>query len=119
MPFLIEDLTPRSLRVPGGKATEHPNGARGIIRLLLAVEDADNARASLAALAAVEKPVGGPEYTLRFGCHELTLVASGDNAQRRLKTLGPGPLAVELAATRDEVLSPDLAQGARIQMRRR
>jgi hypothetical protein len=41
MPFLIEDLTPRSLRVPGGKETEHPIGARDIIRLLLAVEDAD------------------------------------------------------------------------------
>ncbi|HKH76188.1 MAG TPA: VOC family protein [Rubrobacteraceae bacterium] len=119
MPFLIEDLTPRSLRVPGGKATEHPNGARGIIRLLLAVEDADNARASLAALAAVEKPVGGPVDTLRVGSHELTLVASGGNAERRLETLGPGPLAAELAATRDEDLSPDLAQGARIQMRRR
>ncbi len=37
MPFLIEDLTPRSLRIPGGKATEHLNGARGIARLLLAV----------------------------------------------------------------------------------
>ena len=119
MPFLIEDLTPRSLRVPGGKATEHPNGARGIARLLLAVHRAANARASLAALAAVEKPEGGPEDTLRFGRHELTLVASGGNAQRRLETLGPGPLAVELAATRDEDLSPDLAQGARIQMRRR
>ena len=57
--------------------------------------------------------------TLRVGSHELTLVASGGNAERRLETLGPGPLAAELAATRDEDLSPDLAQGARIQMRRR
>jgi len=119
MPFLIEDLTPRFLRVPGGKATEHPNGARGIARLLLAVEDTDNARTTLAALAAVEKPEGGREDKLRFGRHELTLVASGGNAQRRLETLGPGPLALKLVATKDENLSPDLAQGARIRMRRR
>jgi hypothetical protein len=119
VPFLIEDLTPRSLRVPGGKATEHPNGARGIARLLLAVHEAASARASLAALAAVGKHEGAPEDTLRFGRHGLTLVASGDDAERRLETSGPGPLAVELAAAKDEDLSPDLAQGASIRMRRR
>ena len=70
-------------------------------------------------MAAVEKPVGEPEDTLRFGCHELMLVASGGNAERDPETLGPGPLAVELAATRDEDFSPDLARGVRIQMRRR
>ena len=119
MPFLIEDLTPRSLRVPGGEATEHPNGARGIARLLLAVYEAANDHASLAALTAGEKPENEPADTLRFGRHQLKLVASGGNVQRRFETLGPGPLAVELAATRDEDLSPDLAQGVRIQMRRR
>jgi hypothetical protein len=29
LPFLIEDLTPREMRVPGGPAAEHPNGATG------------------------------------------------------------------------------------------
>jgi len=119
MPFLIEDLTPRSLRVPGGKATEHPNGARGIARLLLAVHEAANAHASLAALTAIGKHEGAPEDTLRFGRHGLKLVASGDDAERRLETSGPGPLAVELAAVRDEDLSPDLAHGASIRMQRR
>jgi hypothetical protein len=121
MPFLIEDLTPRSLRDPGGEAAEHPNGARGIIRLLLAVEDVDNARASLAALAGVEEPDGGPEDTLRFGRHELKLVTSVDDtgdAWRRFGTLGPGPLAIELGAASDRQIPPDLAQGARINLRR-
>jgi hypothetical protein len=36
LPFLIEDVTPRSTRVPGGLAAEHPNGATGICRLELA-----------------------------------------------------------------------------------
>jgi hypothetical protein len=30
LPFLIEDATPRDLRVPGGPARTHANGARGV-----------------------------------------------------------------------------------------
>ena len=33
LPFLIEDLTPRSSRVPAGPSAEHPNGATGISHL--------------------------------------------------------------------------------------
>jgi hypothetical protein len=121
MPFLIEDLTPRSLRVPGGKATEHPNGARGIARLLLAVHQAANARASLATLTAGEKPESEPADALRFGPHELKLVTPADDTgdtRQRLGTLGPGPLAIELGAASDRQIPPDLAQGARINLRR-
>lgn len=117
LPFLIEDQTPRARRVPGGGAAEHPNGARGISRLLLAVRDANDARASLAALAGGETFRGAP----RLGRHRLALVAPdrpGGDAGRRLETLGPGPLAVELGAARDEDLPPDLARGARIALRR-
>ena len=50
-PFLIEDLTPRELRVPGGPATRHQNGATGVSRLEISTPDAEGARSSLAALA--------------------------------------------------------------------
>ena len=113
MPFLIEDLTPRSLRVPGGKATEHSNGARGIARLHLAARDATKARASLAAHTGAGAPAAMP----RLGRHGLALVTPGDGAERRLENLGPGPFAVELAADKDEALAPDPAQGARIRLR--
>ncbi len=33
LPFIIADITPRSLRVPGGDACQHPNGAVGVMRL--------------------------------------------------------------------------------------
>jgi hypothetical protein len=58
LPFLIEDVTPRSLRVPGGPVAEHPNGATGISRLELA---ASNERAATRSLAAL---VGARTYAL-------------------------------------------------------
>jgi len=35
LPFVIEDLTPRELRVPGGAATNHANGASGIAAVVV------------------------------------------------------------------------------------
>ena len=57
LPFLIEDLTPRSLRVPGGPAAEHPNGAVGISRPEVVASDAGTVARALAAL------IGGPYDT--------------------------------------------------------
>lgn len=121
IPFLIEDATPRSLRVPGGTASDHPNGARGISRLLIAVHDAAKSRTTFAALAGIETPEEAPQNTLRFGHHELELVMPDDDtgdARRRLEALGPGPLAVELEAASDADLSSGFAQGPRINLRR-
>ena len=42
-PFLIEDLTPRDLRVPGGPETRHPNGAIGVSRLDISAPDKESA----------------------------------------------------------------------------
>lgn len=50
LPFLIEDQTARDRRVPGGPATVHPNGARGISRLRIVTPDTEEAGASYAAL---------------------------------------------------------------------
>ena len=96
LPFLIEDLTPRPLRVPGGPPAEHPNGAIGISRLELATPEAEGAAKDLAAL------IGDPdtsERPLRLDACELSLVApeQEDGARRRLDAAGPGPLAVWLA----------------------
>lgn len=38
LPFLCADVTPRDLRVPGGKARNHPNGALGTFRIVVGVE---------------------------------------------------------------------------------
>ena len=50
LPFLIEDITPRELRVPSGEAARHPLGATGISGVRLLVDDLDSAAAAFAAL---------------------------------------------------------------------
>jgi hypothetical protein len=56
LPFLIEDLTPRELRVPAGEATRHANGATGIASLVVAARDQRSARGSYARLRARGAP---------------------------------------------------------------
>ncbi len=43
LPFLIEDTTNRDLRVPGGKATRHPNDVVGLSEIVVHVDDFDGA----------------------------------------------------------------------------
>jgi Glyoxalase-like domain len=120
LPFLIEDLTPRELRVPGGPATKHPNGAVGISRLEVAVPDARRAARSYAVLLGGHPPEP-PELPLRLGSCTLAMVglasSAGEEARRRLETVGPGPLAVELAAAEGTgELDRRSTHGARIRL---
>ena len=115
LPFLIEDLTPRGLRVPGGQAAGHPNGASGISRLEIATLDSQEAASFLAAFA------GFPDFTgisVRLGGCMLSPVAvEREEAARRLDTAGPGPLAVDLVVQRPgraHVLDPHLTHGVGI-----
>lgn len=50
LPFLIADVTPRSLRAPGGAATQHANGATGVLRIDVGTRDRSRADAEYAAL---------------------------------------------------------------------
>ena len=54
LPFLIEDVTPRSLRVPGGPAARHANGATGVVQLEVLVRDLARARTDFSALLGSE-----------------------------------------------------------------
>jgi Glyoxalase-like domain len=102
LPFLIEDLTPRELRVPGGPDAKHPNGALGIGLLEIATPDAEGAVRAFATL--LTGPPGGPGTSLWLGTCTLSLVTPEESRQR-LDTVGPGPLAVGLAT--------DVAGGAK------
>src|SRR3989442_7762094 len=61
LPFVIEDLTPRELRVPGGAAAEHANGATGIASVVLGAVDIGEVEWRYAALRAR----GPPKVELR------------------------------------------------------
>ena len=111
LPFLIEDLTPRELRVPGGAAASHPNGATGVSRLEISAPDARRAVSQLSALADV---TSGIETLVRLGACVLSPVAMemGD-------VKGPGPSAVELVGAEPGVsreLDPVLAHGVGIRL---
>lgn len=50
LPFLIEDVTPRDLRVPVGDNRVHANGATGIVELNIVVPDVEAAEREFALL---------------------------------------------------------------------
>jgi hypothetical protein len=109
-PFLIEDLTPRELRVPGGPATRHQNGATGVSGLDISAPNPERAAASLAALTDTKAPV-------RLGACALSPVTARDEEAK-----GPGPSAVELVggepgASRE--LDSVLAHGVGLRVRAR
>jgi hypothetical protein len=108
-PFLIEDLTPRELRVPGGPETRHPNGAIGVSSLEISASDKDSAVNALAALADKAPPVRLGSCTLR------TVEERGEDAQ------GSGPSAVELVVGEagGRELDPAVTHGACLRLRAR
>jgi catechol 2,3-dioxygenase-like lactoylglutathione lyase family enzyme len=110
LPFAIEDVTPRELRVPGGEAAQHPNGVTGIAGLTVAVDAFDPAVQAYTAL------LGAPVPTLLAGvaCFALgndwIAVATPeaddtDALAPALARFGPAPFAVALKAEVD--LPPD------------
>lgn len=123
-PFLIEDDTPRSERVPGD--TTHPNGAAGVDSLTVALADASAAR------RVYEQVLGGPAeaveradldaagFRVAIGPHRFDFLAprtDGGPLAGWLPTRGPSPWAVALRAPAPAGwLDPARAQGARIRL---
>ncbi|HUE97477.1 MAG TPA: VOC family protein [Longimicrobiaceae bacterium] len=107
LPFLCSDLTERSLRVPEGQAREHPNGARGIAALTVAVHSVEGSSARFQTLLGTEPDPGARERLrnartriFKNGDAEL-IVASPTSASspigRRLRWRGEGPHSIVLA----------------------
>jgi catechol 2,3-dioxygenase-like lactoylglutathione lyase family enzyme len=61
LPFVIEDVTPRELRVPGGAAADHANGATGIASVIVGARDIGDTEWRYAAL----RERGAPQVELR------------------------------------------------------
>jgi len=61
LPFIIEDLTPREFRVPGGAAADHANGAMGISSVIVGATDLADAEWRYAAL----RERGAPQIEIR------------------------------------------------------
>lgn len=106
VPFIIEDTTPRTVRVPGD--TAHANGALGIDTLTVAVRDLETVRAWWAGIVGTpgaevwntELEAVGTRH--RLGPHSIELMAPVSDAgplAERLRTHGPSPYAVALKSS--------------------
>ncbi len=127
-PFVIEDTTPRELRVPGGASAQHAGGYQGIAGLTIAVPDLQASRRFYAALlgddgAEIEPSVSGSgaahRFTLASHWIELNEPDGPDSALAAAVQLrGAAPWTVVLRTTNRSFASPDerLTHGARFEL---
>lgn len=125
LPFVIEDVTPRDLRVPPGAATEHALGVSGVAGLVILVPDLDRAANAYSALLgssgeAASSDIPGARRALRIplGAQWIDLVepeAGAAELQRQIWDRGAAPYEIVLASdTARPSLPLDAAHGARI-----
>ena len=95
IPFIIEDVTPRTERLP--RQTEHANGVTGIDRISFATSDVARYAGVMSAVcgskaeAVEDDALAASGLRLRVGRHMLEYLAPAGDA---------GPLAAHLAANR-------------------
>lgn len=90
LPFVIEDVTPRDVRVPSGEAAIHPLDVTRLAGAEVAVPDLEAASALYAALLGSQPEATGTGRRFQVGHHwiELRSAAAGET---------PGLVAIELA----------------------
>lgn len=131
LPFVIEDVTARELRVPGGAATEHPLGVGRVAGLTLVTNNLDEAAAALTSLLGTpgEDVIADEGAMLRFtlGNQWLAVLQPGDASSpvgQYLRDRGEGPYEVTLSVEGEhgpgagDLLPLDLTHGARISVAR-
>ena len=103
LPFVIEDVTPRELRVPGGDAAKHALGVTSIAGLILVTDNVEEAATAMTSLlgAPGEDVVVDEGAMLRFTLGEqwIALLQPGDDqsdAGKYLRRRGEGPYEVIL-----------------------
>jgi catechol 2,3-dioxygenase-like lactoylglutathione lyase family enzyme len=125
LPFVIEDVTARDLRVASGAQATHANGARGLLGVINVVRDLDEASVAYGRLLGVrpspsETGLEGAGRSVRFtlGDHWLQLVQPDETRSELRENLdlrGPGPFEIVISITGDGGRLPlDRAHGARI-----
>jgi len=126
LPFLIEDLTPRDLRVPSGPSAAHANGAVAVAAVVVGVPDLHVAAHQYASLlsAPLVDPVPDPllaALTIPFRCGGTSVLITSAEAgpiHERVERAGPGPYALLIATTgeRSGWLDPERCHGAALRL---
>jgi catechol 2,3-dioxygenase-like lactoylglutathione lyase family enzyme len=108
LPFLIDDLTERNLRVPGGSEATHENKVTGIKSLVVAVREFDEAIGEYNAILGSEPvrgehdELGADTATYQCGQQEIILAypkTPSSPLVRRIQQGGDGPFQVTLTAS--------------------
>lgn len=110
LPFVIEDVTPHDLRVPGGPQAVHANGTTGIAEITFGVTSREAALPVYTALFGA--PLAGDRFVV--GSQAIKIVESGDGddgVAGLIATKGSRPVAVTFAGT-NQALPLDLTHGA-------
>lgn len=126
LPFVIDDVTPRELRVPGDELTRHANGVVGVRAIIVAVRDLGEAAQLYGKLFGVTPPAAAADQALEaqtvtfsVGSQRVVLAYPSGPASpiaARIQRQGDGPFEVVLAAEgRDAPFRyrPEEAEGAR------
>src|SRR5690606_39138054 len=120
-PFFLEDVTPRSARVPPEYAS-HANGATGVSRLVVAVADLASAvdryeRIFGEKANPTDDIAGARAVNFARGTTTLTLAepeAADSALHDQLKARGESPFQVQLSGLKSGFIDPDRLHGARI-----
>jgi catechol 2,3-dioxygenase-like lactoylglutathione lyase family enzyme len=125
LPFMIDDITPRDLRVPSGDAARHANGVTGVRSLIIAVRDLDEASGEFAAITGAEPFASGSDPDLNadtrsFQAGRQTLILAYPTAPSsplasRIQRMGDGPFQAIFSTDQAHPaqITPEQAHGAR------
>jgi hypothetical protein len=126
LPFVIQDVTARDVRVPGGAAASHANGVRGIRSLAIAVRDQGAAQARYNALLGVDGPessglpnlehAGGVSYLIGAQRVDLATPTGAGALQAQLERRGDSPFELALLGPDTVDIAPERASGARLRI---
>ncbi len=128
VPFVIEDVTPRGLRVASGTDAEHHNHITGVLSITIAVADLAAATQRYSALLdtapIIQKQndtLGGMSVTFLTGQSAIELVQPDDAASplaAQIAARGDGPysacLTVDPSTQESTLLDPAKTAGARL-----
>ncbi|MCM8749635.1 VOC family protein [Thermomicrobiaceae bacterium CFH 74404] len=110
LPFLIQDVTPRELRVPGGEQAQHALGVIGLAAVTVAVSDLERAIREYQSLLDAGEPERGQDEqfqaitaTFTLGPHRIVLAQPAGSeglVAHRIRLRGDGPVEVALLVER-------------------
>ena len=122
-PFIIEDKTPRSLRVPHeADQIRHSNGAAGVAGMTVLVRDVEKSSAEYAAILGTRANASEKSRSFSLGHAWIEVREAVDPEEtEHLERFGQGPYAITLWARSEgarpgdgDLLDPALFSGAKI-----